>query len=124
MARDFGIRARQFMTMRISQNERLVTISTDEYNQPVKEWNQIATNIPCSMWEDSGTTAVGENMVVPSYQLRAMVTKDADLSEGDKIGSVQDRQGATLFPGPMRVDSILWRRSHKVLTLQHFSEAG
>lgn len=121
---DFGIRARQFMTMRISQTERLVTNGTDEYNQPIKSWSQIATDTPCSMWEDSGTTSVSDERVVPSYQLRAMVTKDSDFDEGDKIGDVTDRQNNTLFPGPMRVDAILHKRSHKIITLEHFDESG
>jgi hypothetical protein len=51
--------------------------------------------------------------------LRVMVSRTADLAEGDEITAVSDRNGNVLIPGRLKVEGpVQFKHTHREAALQ------
>ena len=50
--------------------------------------------------------------------LRAMVPLTQDVTEADQVLKIEDRLGVTVFPGPMRIESVQRMPTHQELMLE------
>lgn len=103
--------------------ERNTAVGNDSWNRPsAPNFTPLAT-LPCRAWSrtkkhvrDDGKEAVIED-------IRALFTADADVQTGDRISTITDRRGNTIFDGPLAVQTLTGRganvRHREVMLTRH-----
>lgn len=115
-----GSRARTQMTMRAAiERNATSTIDVDGHPQ-APSWGALAT-IPCRVYSRRRRDIVDGRKSEAHEELFCAVALDADVTEADRIATVQDRLGATLFTGPFSIETIQNKVSHKQFKLQVIS---
>jgi head-tail adaptor len=84
-------------------------------------WNTHIASLPCWTWFDARREGALEetqgDKVTVLEDRRMIVPLGTDITEKDRIAVVKDRRGATLFAGPMRIESVGRRDDHMELYL-------
>jgi Phage head-tail joining protein len=89
-----------------------VTRTSDNGGGYSDSWSSSSPNVPCFAWTLgtrevilSGRPGVQNTRVV-------LMSKSTDIQEGDRLVSVNNRQGVVVFDGPLVVDSVDERPDH------------
>lgn len=106
----------QQMTMRATiQRDEAVN---DEYgNKGFPVWNIIGEDIPCYVWEKSGTKVTDAGKVVAVVLIKCAMQLNTDIKEGDRLYQVRDRLGVEVY-GILYVDTIMKNRKYMNIGLR------
>lgn len=91
--------------------ERDHSISVDDYNAGVADFDPHQRNVPCRMvvkMVREPLASLGENPVFPTYRL--FLPGDVDVHEGDRISDVLDENGEAMGQ-VWSISQVLVRRS-------------
>lgn len=102
--------ARGSMTHRCTIERKAKT--SDGAGGHTEAWSSHLTGLACRAWFDEGKTLIESEKITTITQRVVIVPLGTDVTKGDRIASVTDRKGATLFPGPMPVSSVQHRQDH------------
>lgn len=98
--------------------ERDTSSGSDAFGAPVApEWTSQG-EAACYVWSRTRRPVVDGEKVVTVQDLRAAFPRATDIAEGDRLQSVQDRIGTTLFPGPLTVRTVEHKPSHQEVALE------
>ena len=99
---------RRLMTMRI-RVMRLSSTRRDEYGGPAagQKPDVIFDGLPCRAWAPTDPREVFDDAQAVAGAIRLSVPLDAELEQGDTIEDVRDRIGRVVFPGPLKVTSVI-----------------
>ena len=112
-----GSLARMQMTMR-ALVERNGTATSDAYGHPdVPVFATLAT-VPCRAWSPSRREVNDTKKFALVEEIRCAMPLDADVTEDDRIASIQDRLGVTIWDGPLRIDAIQQKHTHVEMDLR------
>ena len=121
------------MKTTVAMNQRTttqrVTHTSDTGGGFTDMWNNVATNVPCRGYPlrvmAAGVRgAIGGVEVVAGERpgirdvTAVLVPVGTDVQEGDRLLSITDRLGATIFTGPMMVSSVGEYPDHLRLTVR------
>jgi hypothetical protein len=116
------------MTQRASVERK--TSASDGGGGYTDTWSALVENLPCRVYAlktriGGITGAIGGEQVVSAGAgtrtrelLAALVPKGTDVTEGDRLTSITDRQGNVAFRGPVLVDSVGEYPDHIRLTVR------
>lgn len=109
--------ARSRMTQR-ALIQRATSAGTDDYGNPLPpSWATHIASLPIWLYASTEREAVTEETTAVVADLRAMVPLDADVTEQDRIAGITDRRGNVIEPATLGVETVLYQRSHRQLTL-------
>lgn len=101
------------------------TATTDAGGGQTLTWATYLSGVRCRAWFDarreSAREAVQGSKLTVLEDRRLIVPAGTDVREGDRIASVTDRLGATLYAGPMAIESVGRRRDHLILYVREVS---
>lgn len=109
--------ARRQMTMR-ALVERNTASGSDDYGQPITPAYTVHGTFACRAWSEADRNLADGSKLALIEQIKAIFPRGADVAEGDEISAIQDRLGAEVFAGRMRIDTMQKRRGHKVASLE------
>lgn len=69
-------------------------------------WTPLAVGIPCRAWYIGSQEPVHSDRPGVVDMRAVLVPSDTDVREGDRLPSVLNRKGETLFDGPLVVDAV------------------
>lgn len=99
------------MTMRAIV-ERNAAVARDAYGGPVApDWQEHAT-LPCLAHSVSKERHEDGQKGALQQSYRCAFQRDADLTEADRVAEIQDRLGAVIFAGPLKILVLQRRRRH------------
>lgn len=75
-------------------------------------WTNHLTGVPCRAWTNGGAEPIDDERTAVVVDNRISVAIGTDLTERDRIASVTDQAGATIFEGPLSVEAILRHTDH------------
>ena len=109
--------ARSRMTHR-ALVERGTSPGVDDYDNPQPaEWATHIAALPCFLYGSTEREAVTDERTAVVSDLKLMVPLSADVTEQDRINQIVDRRGTVIEPGTLHVEEVLYRRSHRLVTL-------
>ena len=109
--------ARGKMTMR-ALVERDTATGTDEFNQAAKPSFTVLATVPCWAWSRQRRAVVDGDKSALIEDMRAMFPLGADVAAGDEISAIQNRRGAVLFPGRLRIQTMQHKHDHQEAALE------
>ena len=113
--------ARQRMTHR-ALVERTVTTPADDYGgAPAPAWETHIAAMPCWFYTSGGAESVRQRGTVVVEQLRMLAPSGTDITEQDRINSITDRAGGSVYAGLLNVGSVLPAHGHLELRLEKVS---
>ena len=112
-----GSRARLQMTMRAFV-ERNGTVTSDVYGHPDTPSFSTHATIACRAWSPSRREINDTKKIALVEEIRCAMPLDADVTEDDRISSIQDRLGVTIWGGPLRIDTIQKKHTHLEMDLR------
>jgi hypothetical protein len=113
---EYNMSARQKMTMRAVFQKNQASVDPYGHDMP-PAWVTVNPKLPCYVWDGSARTVFGTT-IIEAGTLTAIVPLRTDISIDDRISSVLDRNGQTLF-GTMRIDSVSRKKDHLEVSLKH-----
>ena len=109
--------ARSRMTQR-ALVQRSVSPGNDDYGNPLPgTWSTHIEALPIWLYASTEREAVSEETTAVVADLKAMVPLDADVTEQDRIAGITDRRGTVIEPATLGIETVLYQRSHKQLSL-------
>lgn len=94
----------------------------DDYGNPLPgTWATHIAALACWLYGSTEREAVAEERTAVVTALKMMIPLSADVTEQDRISTVVDRRGTVIEPGLLHIETILYRRSHRELTLSRVS---
>jgi hypothetical protein len=107
------------LTMR-ARVERNTASGTDSWGNPVAPvFTVLHVALPCFVHSKSSRELVDGAKTAMIEDLRVMVSRTADLAEGDEITAVSDRNGNVLIPGRLKVEGpVQFKHTHREAALQ------
>lgn len=87
--------------------------------QKTPEWKNHLTELPCRAWTNAAREPVDEEKTATYEDRRLSVELETDVTEADRIASVTDKNGNTVFAGPMNIEGVLNYPDHMELILEH-----
>lgn len=109
--------ARIRMTMRATIQRNMAGLNP--YGDKAKADWQYYGEVPCHIWEKSGSTILENGKVVTVNMPIGIMSNIIDIDEDDRILGVADRRGRQLF-GTMYIDTILKHKDHISLRLKKY----
>lgn len=109
--------ARSRMTMR-AFIERDGESDLDADRNPVAPIFATLATAPCYAWTKVRKEVVDGDKTIVFDDLRMMVPLSQDVTEADQVLKIEDRSGTTLFPGPMRIESVQRMPTHQEVMLE------
>ena len=98
--------------------QRSTSAGTDDYGNPLPgTWSTHIESLPIWLYSSTEREAVSEETTAVVADLRAMVPLDADVTEQDRIAGIVDRAGNVVEPATLGIETVLYQRSHRQLTL-------
>lgn len=111
-----GSRARMLMSMR-AVIERNSTATSDAYGQPeAPAWAILAT-VACRVWSRTRAVVEDGRKIAHVEEIRCAMASGTDVTENDRLASVQDRQGNVLWAGPLFIRAIQAKHTHVEMNL-------
>lgn len=109
--------ARSRMTQR-ALVQRFASPGNDGFGNPLPgTWSTHIAALPIWLHASTEKEAVTEETTAVVTDLKALVPLSADVTEQDRIAGVTDRRGTVIEPGILGIETVLYQRSHKALTL-------
>ena len=123
--------ARSSMTMRADVSRESAT-GDDDWGRPSRgAFSVVATDVPCKVWSSTANSIREDGQEVVIETIRAMFPSGANIQADDRVTSVRDRLGRTLYTGPLAVGPVVRkgrRGSHgghlSVALLRHRQETA
>jgi len=112
-----GSLARLEMTMRAFV-ERNGTVTSDAYGHPEAPVFATLATVPCRVWSRTRREVNDTKKFALIEEIRCAMPLDADVTEDDRIANIQDRLGATIWGGPLRIDAIQQKHTHVEMDLR------
>lgn len=113
--------ARSRMTQR-ALVQRFTSPGTDDFGNPLPgTWSTHIAALAIWLYGSTEKEAVTEETTAVVTDLKALVPLAADITEQDRISGITDRKGTVIEPGILGIETILYQRSHKALTLSRVS---
>ena len=107
--------------MRMRATVERATATPDGGGGKTLAWSTHLASLPCWAWFDARREGAGEltqgDKITVLEDRKMIVPLGTDVTERDRIAAVKDRRGATLFAGPMRIESVGRRDDHLELFL-------
>lgn len=88
-------------------------------NQDSPNWRAHLTDLPCRAWTNAAKEPVDDEKTVVLEDRRVSVVLGTDVTEADRVASITDKQGSTIFDGPMGIEGVLSYSDHMELILEH-----
>lgn len=99
------------MTMR-ALVQRDQTVTNDAWGHPqAPSWTTLAT-YACRVWSSARRHVVDGNKDALVEDLRCAFPLGTDVTAADRISSVQDRRGTTLWAGPLEIQALQHKHTH------------
>lgn len=105
------------MTMR-AVVRRNTAMGKDAHGHDVAPSFTAHETIPCRAWSSSISSIADGDKAVTVEIVRAIFPVDADIQEGDQIVNVNNRLGATVYPGPLDVQTLQPMDNHQAAALR------
>lgn len=94
----------------------------DDTGNPLPpSWATHLAAMPIWLYGSTEREAVTEETTAVVTDLKAMAPLTADVTEQDRIQGVKDRRGTVIEAGLLHIETVLYQRSHKALTLSRVS---
>ena len=77
-----------------------------------------ATDVPCLVYTKMREEIIDGDKQALVEEIRALFSLTSNVVEADRIASIKDRLGVTLFAGPMIIETIQRRRDHFEMMLK------
>lgn len=81
-------------------------------------WTTHLDAVPCRAWTNGGQEPVNDDRTVVIEDRRISMSLGLDITEQDRILSVTDPAGNTVFDGPMTIESVLRHTDHLELLVK------
>jgi hypothetical protein len=75
-------------------------------------WATHLSAVPCRAWTNGGTEPVNDERTAVVEDRRISLVIGTDVTERDRIASVTDQGGNTIFEGPMTIEAVLRHTDH------------
>lgn len=98
--------------------ERNSASAIDAHGLPVAAVYATHEVIPCRVWAKTRTEIVDGNKTVTVEMISGIFPSDADITEADRIVNVNNRLGATLYPGPLQIKTLQRMDNHLQAVLE------
>ncbi|MDA2936832.1 hypothetical protein MYX75_01030 [Acidobacteria bacterium AH-259-A15] len=85
-------------------------------NAPIPTFTALAT-VKCFTWSRTRRERIDEDKTVVIEDMRTIMPLGTDVTEKDRIASIKDRAGTTIFSGPLGIAAVQKHRTHLELTL-------
>ena len=108
--------ARKMMTMR-ALVQRNATSTTDVYGHPDAPSFAALATVACRVWSKNRKETVDGSKHALIEDIRCQMPLGTDVTELDRISAVQDRLGAEIWAGPLRIDTIQHKHTHIEMAL-------
>jgi hypothetical protein len=107
------------LTMR-ARVERGTPAGTDSWGGPTAPVFTVLHNaLPCFVYSKSSRELVDGAKTAMIEDLRVMISRAADLREGDVITAITDRAGTVLIEGRLKVEGpVQFKHTHREAALQ------
>ena len=113
--------ARRTMTHRalVQRDANFGGLANNWGDDSVPDWQTHIAALECKFWfeERFSGPAVDGNRSATLTRRKMIVPKGTDITENDRILNVEDRLGNEIADGPMRIDTVGYRKGHIALTL-------
>lgn len=114
--------ARSSMVMRATVQRDVAQQELDDDYGHIPDWQTLHAALPCRYWIRSGVglfvrEVSTANMEAVIRDMRA-ICPVVDVTEGDRIGQITDRQGQVLVDGPLNIRGVERRSGHIELLLR------
>ena len=110
--------ARSRMTMRCTVHRDFNTI-VDRYGGPAgPQFGAHLASLACYAWATREREIVDGEKVAVVADWRMIVPKGTDITEDDKLVSIQDRLGVSISASDFRIKSVIRRAGHLELVLE------
>ena len=104
--------------------ERDGATGSDSWGNPNESsWSTHLSDLPCRVWYGSGSGGSAEreifdgNKIVTTEDRTLIVPLGTDVTELDRVASIEDRAGSEIFAGPSKIESLGRRSDHLVIRL-------
>ncbi len=94
------------------------TGTTDWNSLPTPSWASHLIGVKCFVWSKSRREKVDDDKTAVIEDLRCIMPLGTDVTERDRIVSIEDRSGTTLLSGPLVIEGVQRVHTHLELTLQ------
>ena len=101
-----------------AQVERNTTTAQDRFGQPAAPTWTAQETLPCRGWTTRRQAVRDGQKSVVLHDLKAAFPLSADVREGDRLTSITDRLGAVVYAGPLMVEEIVRRSTHREVRLE------
>lgn len=104
--------ARSAMTMRALIEEDTAG-GPDPYGHPLaSSWSTKLTDVACRVYSKTRREVIDGDKTALVEDIRAIFPLTTNVIELNRLLNVKDRLGATLFAGPLSIDTLTRRRDH------------
>lgn len=92
---------------------------TDQWGNPTEPgWQSHLADQPCRAWTEAAREPVDDHTNVVLEDRRVSLAVGTDVTEADRVASVTDKAGTTIFEGPMGIEGITRFPDHLELLLE------
>lgn len=81
-------------------------------DQTGPNWTDHLPDVPCRAWTNGGIESVEDDRTAVIEDRRISLPIGTDITEKDRVTSVTDTAGNTIFDGPMGVEAVLRHTDH------------
>lgn len=97
----------------IAHIERNGVTGKDAWNVPLAPNFQPHAEVPCFAYSKASGDVVDGKKLAITHDLRMMFALGIDVRADDRVAKITDRKGATLIPGPLRIDgAVEYKHNH------------
>ena len=86
-------------------------------SDPVPSFAAHLANVKCFAWSTGRREVVDSDKTAVIEDLRCIMPLETDVTERDRVASITDRRGTTLYAGPLRIEAVQRVHTHLELTL-------
>lgn len=89
-------------------------------NSDSPDWQVVQAAVPCRVWMNAGKEAVSDERTVVISDLRLLLAVGTDVSERDRIGTVEIH-GEAAYVGPFVIELVIRQPDHLELILERYT---
>lgn len=114
--------ARSRMTFRVEVQRLSGEGGSDEDGYPLPpSWQVLHAALPCYAWSVLRREQATPTTTIVVNDIRLIVPKDADITEGDRLANIVDRLGEPYLPDILDVDAVVPRQTHREVLVRAVS---
>ena len=88
----------------------------DNFGNPLPpDYQPYFSDMPAAVWSKSINDISDDGKVAVQQLIQAMVAQTADVIEGDRVSSITDRLGKTIWEGPLDIIAVEEKNANATL---------